>query len=172
MRTIDPTLRYRSCGWLAWKHRLAGVSFWNSVINTGERWTDLDRHAGDMATVFPTSRGHVNTRRWEAFRDGVEDYQYLHLLTQLAGKAEADRTAAATALIERAVEAMLVEVTEAFRGEGGQVQRHHVMRQFPPARALAQPERAAQALWTPELSGRARELRSKLAEMIAELGKD
>ena len=169
MRTISPTLRYRSSGWLAWEYGLGGVMFWNSVVNQGDRWTDMDGTNGEMATVFPIAHGYANTRRWEAWRDGVEDYQYLHLLRQLAEKAGPDLRQEALSLIETSTDAMLVEVTEAFEKGKGRDHRHDLMHQFTPAMAKEEPEKAEQAVWTPEVPGRARKIREQLAEMIAEL---
>ena len=39
----------------------------------------------------------VNTRRWEAYREGIEDYMYLHLLDNLLKTKEPDAALAAKA---------------------------------------------------------------------------
>jgi len=165
-RTIDPTLRYRSCGWLAWKYGLSGVTFYTSIVNRGDRWTDFDSKGGEQATVFASSRGVLNSRRWDGFRDGIEDYQYLQLLRQLAQKATPERREAALALIEESTDTMLADVINALKTDGGIVRRHELMRQYTPAMARAHPDRAERALWTPAVARRTREIRATLAGMI------
>lgn len=166
MRTVDPTLRYRSCGWFAWKYELAGATFWNSVVNSGDRWTEFDGRGGEFATVFPTSRGYVNTRRWEAFRDGIEDYQYLHLLRQLAQNAPEDQKKEALDFTAEAADETLVEVTDAFKKAKNHAHQVLMINQ------VTKPDRKeiVPVVWTPEVPKRARDLREKLAGMIVKLG--
>ena len=166
MRTVDPTLRYRSCGWFAWKYGLAGATFWNSVVNNGDRWTDFDGRGGDFAVLFPTSRGHANTRRWEAFRDGIEDYQYLHLLKQRAETAPEDQKKEALDFLAKAPDDMLAEVSDAFRRAKSHAHQILLINQ------VTKPDRKeiVPVVWTPEVPKRARRTREQLADRIVNLG--
>lgn len=83
MRPTPFSFRYRLCGWQGWAYGLDGVTFWTS--KAWDRGGAMDGRA--TGTVFPSPRGIVGTRRWEAWRDGLEDYQYCHLLQQLAQQA-------------------------------------------------------------------------------------
>ncbi len=61
----------------------------------------------------------IPSRRWEAWRDGVEDYAYLWLLRDLAGKVKAtgeNATAVAKA------EELLKSAPESIIGKGDEVQ--------------------------------------------------
>jgi len=45
-------------------------------------------YSGDCAMVYAGTNGPITTRRWEAFRDGAEDYECLMLLKKYAPKAK------------------------------------------------------------------------------------
>ena len=88
MRNHNPTARYRSCGWYGWKYGLDGISFWTPTVRDRKGDTKLEPVLSEgTGVVWMTPRGLVSTRRWEAWRDGLEDYQYLLLLKQKADKA-------------------------------------------------------------------------------------
>ena len=64
--------------WWAWYYGARGVGFW-SYSDTGgsSAWEDVDGRRPDWAVVYETPRGIVSSRRWEAFREGLEDYVLL-----------------------------------------------------------------------------------------------
>ncbi|MDZ4198037.1 MAG: hypothetical protein U1E27_01995, partial [Kiritimatiellia bacterium] len=103
-KSYHPIGRYRRLLWLAWHYGWTGAGHW-AYADTGRArgetsaWTDLDGARRDGAVIYDaaTAPAHVTrkeaqipSRRWEAWRDGVEDYAYLWLLRQ-----ERDRAAAA-----------------------------------------------------------------------------
>ena len=74
----SPLRDYRMLAWWAWYYGARGVGFW-SYSDTGgsSAWEDVDGRRPDWAVVYETPRGIVSSRRWEAFREGLEDYVLL-----------------------------------------------------------------------------------------------
>ncbi len=83
---------YRLKAWRAWQHELSGIGFW-AYGDAGWRgdnaWDDFDGPNCDYAAVYdiehappevPHSEALIPSKRWEAWREGIEDYAYLHLL--------------------------------------------------------------------------------------------
>jgi len=94
-RFIDyPLLKMRIIPWLSWGYGMNGYlhyayNWWLSPSGKSPR-EDVDQGGkyppGDGFIVYPPladkSRSPVSSMRWEAFRDGLEDYEYLVLLRQ------------------------------------------------------------------------------------------
>ena len=124
-----PATDHRILFWQSWKYGAQGVLYWglnywtgsrNSVrINwprsPGERWPNAPwitntcvAANGDGYLMYPGPDGTpLSSIRLEAIRDGMEDYEYLHLLSEVLGKV---RTQAAAG---RVIEADLVKRAEA-----------------------------------------------------------
>jgi len=103
-KNLLPLGYYRANGWLAWMFGLEGAGFW--VYKANDIWWPIQ--SGDWSVVYQTDDQVVPSRRWEASRDGVEDYRAFYVLAQEIEKArtggrdtEAD---AAQALMDEAVE--------------------------------------------------------------------
>ncbi|MBV5327332.1 MAG: hypothetical protein JZU65_06795 [Chlorobium sp.] len=79
-KSASPWLHYRLLSWKAWQLGASGVGFW-SYSDTGKTsaWDDLDGIRPDRSVVYERQglAGPLSSRRWEAFRDGIEDYQLL-----------------------------------------------------------------------------------------------
>ena len=90
-----PPVYYRQTSWLAWRDGLQGVTFWTAVTAFGDQWDDFDYpdDKGDPATLYPLHDGVASSRRFEAFRDGLEDYCYFQVLAGLAKPDEKQRVA-------------------------------------------------------------------------------
>jgi hypothetical protein len=100
-RPFEPHSLYRGAGPRAWQRQLDGTAFFAPVTHTGSAWNDLDGPYGDTAIVLAGPDGEpVNTRRWEAWREGIEDYLYLHLLDQVLSEGEDAPVAEGRKLIE------------------------------------------------------------------------
>ena len=68
---------YRSLAWRAWRLGANGVGFWSYSGTRGtSAWDDLDGRMPDWAVVYE-GNPLVSSRRWEAFREGVEDLRLL-----------------------------------------------------------------------------------------------
>ncbi len=97
-RGFSPHSFYRVRGWLAWIRKLDGVAFFAPTVYTGSTWNDLDGPHGDTCVILQGASGEpVNTRRWEAYREGIEDYLYLYLLDNLLKTKKPDARLAAKA---------------------------------------------------------------------------
>lgn len=75
-------LKVRKYVWLAWKREIQGIGSWsyNCWINDG--WNDFDNFSKRraMAYVYSGKKGPVSSRRWEALRETMEDYEVLFSL--------------------------------------------------------------------------------------------
>lgn len=103
-KDLLPLGHYRAFAWLAWRFGLEGAGYW--VYRGEDNWQATG--TTDYSAVYPARDGVVPSRRWEADRDGVEDYRALWLLREEIKQArtqgrttDADR---AQALMDRAVE--------------------------------------------------------------------
>ncbi len=99
MKAKDPYSYYRLLPWRAFKRGQTGAGFWiyyyGLNFETGAvPWDDTLRPRGFSGVVY--GRGGnpvpwlgeniVPSRRWQAWREGVEDYQYLYELQQAINK--------------------------------------------------------------------------------------
>ncbi|MGQ9610456.1 MAG: glycoside hydrolase domain-containing protein [bacterium] len=84
-RFIDfPLIETRLLFWLNWKYRLDGYLHWG--LN---RWTDKpfedvgeELPPGDRYIIYPGTDGPINSIRWEASREGLQDYEYFRILAE------------------------------------------------------------------------------------------
>jgi len=87
-KALPPYAYYRLQMWRAFARGDSGCGFW--LYSSRERspaavWRDLPVHAGPYDVVYADEGAPVDTageklipsRRWEAWREGVEDYEYL-----------------------------------------------------------------------------------------------
>jgi hypothetical protein len=103
-KTLLPLGYYRGHPWLAWMFGMDGAGYW--VYKYWDIWWPLT--VPNWGVVYPSGDQIVPSRRWEASRDGVDDYRLLYVLR---GEIEAARNAghdaeadAAQALIDEAVD--------------------------------------------------------------------
>ncbi len=78
-KSADPIAHYRAQGWWAWRLGATAIGFWSFSDSTGSSvWDDFDGRRPDFSVVYEKSGGLVSSRRWEAFAEGIEDYQLLN----------------------------------------------------------------------------------------------
>jgi len=112
-------LRVRLWPWLLWKYRVDGTySWWGTVCWRGDLENPWTAGGGEFSGVLlypprsPEEHGPIESVRWELYREGLEDYEYLALADRLAtgleaaGKPEAakplrDALAQAMSLVQR-----------------------------------------------------------------------
>jgi hypothetical protein len=77
-KALSPWRHYRFLSWFAWQAGATGVGVWSYSDTSGSSaWDDLDGRRADWAMVYE-GKGHpISSRRWEAFREGLEDFQLL-----------------------------------------------------------------------------------------------
>ncbi|MBI5094762.1 MAG: VCBS repeat-containing protein [Candidatus Hydrogenedentes bacterium] len=106
-KDMPPLGHYRAFAWYAWNFGCSGAGYWV--------YRDLDQcwpiRETDYGAVYQTGNEVIPSRRWEASRDGVEDYRAFYVLSKeierarAAGKTvEADR---AQALLAEAIEKVI-----------------------------------------------------------------
>lgn len=84
-RFIDfPLIETRLLFWLNWKYRLDGYLHWGLNRWTEKPFEDVgdDLPPGDRYIIYPGTNGPINSIRWEASREGLQDYEYFWLLAE------------------------------------------------------------------------------------------
>ena len=98
-KSLSPYAYYRLQPWRAWAAGDTGCAFW--VYATGRQnqacngWDDFTCGRGRWSVVYDGADAPVDvqgepfipSRRWEAWREGVEDYEYLQTLESLIRRA-------------------------------------------------------------------------------------
>jgi hypothetical protein len=74
----SPIAYYRAQAWLAWQHGITGIGFWTYCTTPDNPWF-LPSIYTEYMLVYP-GKEVVSSKRWEAVRDGVEDYGLLAAL--------------------------------------------------------------------------------------------
>ena len=105
-KDLLPLGHYRAFAWWAWMFGCKGAGYW--VYRDSDIW--WTRSGIDYGAVYPGPNGTVvPSRRWEASRDGGEDYRALYLLREAIAKARAEGKQAeadkAQAVMDEAVQA-------------------------------------------------------------------
>jgi len=76
----SPLGYYRGQSWLAWYHGLTGIGFWSYCTSRHDPWY-VPKGGADYLLIYQGD-GVVTSKRWEAVRDGIEDYKILFLLKE------------------------------------------------------------------------------------------
>jgi outer membrane protein assembly factor BamB len=84
----SPLGYYRGQAWLAWHHGMTGIGFWSYCTAPDDPWFP-PRLRHEYLLIYPGD-GIVVSKRWEATRDGIEDYT---MLAALAAKSPSDPAA-------------------------------------------------------------------------------
>ncbi len=82
----SPLGYYRGLAWLAWHHELTGIGFWTYCTSPYDPWYRPEKQF-DYLLIYQ-GHGVVPSKRWEAVRDGIEDYSMLLALQSAADAAE------------------------------------------------------------------------------------
>ncbi len=89
-RFVDyPLIKTRILHWINWRYDLKGYLHWGLLAWSDDPFKSVTRGhlpPGDCWIVYPGKDGPIDSIRWETLRDGIEDYEYLWLLTSLAEK--------------------------------------------------------------------------------------
>lgn len=85
---LSPLGYYRGQSWLAWRHGLTGIGFWTYCTSSEDPWFKSSVSPDYLMTYQGESV--VSSKRWEAVRDGIEDYSMLTVLRGHVSKARGD----------------------------------------------------------------------------------
>jgi hypothetical protein len=82
-KSASPWNDYRLLSWRSWAASAKGVGFWSYSDTSGTTaWDDFDGRRPDFAVVYEGQDGPISSRRWEAFRKGIEDFQLMEAVAQ------------------------------------------------------------------------------------------
>jgi outer membrane protein assembly factor BamB len=98
-RGLDPLGFYRMKPWIAFQLGMNGGGYW--VYSSKDYW--IPSHESEYGVVYPGPQGPVTTKRWEASREGSQDYELLVMLRGAAQGNQTPQAKAALALIDEAV---------------------------------------------------------------------
>jgi hypothetical protein len=82
-----PGVDHRIVYWQLFRYDIRGFLYWNTTYWDKNPWEDPLTYPGgngDGSLVYPGTDGPVDSIRWEITRDGIEDYDTLCLLRDLA----------------------------------------------------------------------------------------
>jgi hypothetical protein len=100
-KSLSPYVYYRLMPWKAFLRGYKGIGFWayaetGGGDKPGTAWDDFDGETPDFAVIYEgEGTSIVSSRRWEAWRMGIEDHE---LLTMYA-KAKGDKAAKKLAMM-------------------------------------------------------------------------
>lgn len=110
-RPVGPNLKnmnliadYRAAALFAFRYHSTGIGFWCYNLG-GDPWGRIDM---EYMLVYPGDRHPVTSRRWEAVREGIEDYRILAALKKaLDGSSGGGVTDVARAKIRHLIDVSL-----------------------------------------------------------------
>jgi hypothetical protein len=161
-------------GLWAWKLGIAGVSHWAyydaGLLNrfmVQAPWRnspdDLTEYTHNFNFVYPTPQELIPTIGWEAVREGIDDYRYLHTLKKTV---ETARAAGAGEKTLKAAVALLEDVNRRIRTENLREERARAKAQGQGTRDFER--RPPQSEWT---SAEYDRLRRRVVQAIAALNR-
>lgn len=90
-KSLSPYSYYRLMAWKAFLKGYKGIGFW-AYADTGwhtspsSAWDDFDGKYADYAVVYEAQdQNIISSRRWEAWRMGIDDYEILSLYSRAFG---------------------------------------------------------------------------------------
>lgn len=87
-KITDPDLRYRAMAWNAYRANATGIGFWNYADVFGKSvWDDSDGPKSDYHAVYDRPGGILPSMRWEAFKQGIEEYLLIKMHEKKFGRA-------------------------------------------------------------------------------------
>jgi outer membrane protein assembly factor BamB len=99
-RNLDPLGYYRMKPWVAFQLGMNGGGYW---VYSGEDWWFADPLRSEYGSVYLTDRGVVTTKRWEASREGIEDFELLRMVREAAQHSPSPQAQSTLHLLDEAV---------------------------------------------------------------------
>jgi hypothetical protein len=95
---MDPYYYYRLQAWYCWKYGATGSGFWSYFDSGGESaWNPYHINHASFTPVYLDSIGITGGKHWEAAREGVQDYEYLRMLSDALERSEKSSVASEAA---------------------------------------------------------------------------
>ncbi|WP_139170022.1 hypothetical protein [Chitinophaga terrae (ex Kim and Jung 2007)] len=93
-KSLPPYSYYRLMGWKAFASGLTGFGFWQYADAGHDKgatslWDDFDGQSADYNVVYDNGPAVISSRRWEAFKAGVDDYILLQAYAKKFGNGAA-----------------------------------------------------------------------------------
>jgi len=86
-KNASPFGYYHWLSWKAFSYGLGGIGMW--VYTDRNATTFSDYVSGvSYAMVYGGERGMIGSKRWDAWRQGIADYEYLHMLADAVKEAK------------------------------------------------------------------------------------
>ncbi|RFS22021.1 hypothetical protein DVR12_15370 [Chitinophaga silvatica] len=90
-KSLPPYGYYRLMAWRAFANGLTGIGFWQYADAGHEQgatslWDDFDGKSADYNVVYDDNANVNSSRRWEAFKQGIDDYRLLMAYAQKYGR--------------------------------------------------------------------------------------
>lgn len=109
---------YRVAGWRNFKYGITGPGVWTYCARGTNPWSDDKEMVGHCMVYKHKDHDEViHSRRYEFYREGNDDYRYLHLLRELAHSRGAAAEEEAERLIRQAIADVEADVTDTTRCE-------------------------------------------------------
>ncbi len=80
LKGADLVAEYRAAAIFAFRYDINGAGFWTSIMGNEDPWTRTEGY--DYMILYPGRTRPVTSRRWEAVREGVEDFRILIALRE------------------------------------------------------------------------------------------
>lgn len=87
-KSLSPYAYYRLMAWKAFAGGYKGIGFWAYADSgkSGTTWDDIDGNYPDYAVIYEgPDNTIISSRRWEAWRMGIEDYELLTMYAKAKG---------------------------------------------------------------------------------------
>ncbi len=110
MKALSPYSYHRLKPWYAASLGVEGVFYWAYNSWRGDPWDDFDGPIADCGVIYPAASGPISSRRWEASREGIEDWQLIRLVERL-GK-DSKNPSQAQKLVREAIDQVLAAPAE------------------------------------------------------------
>ncbi len=80
-KLLDPYAYHRLQAWHCWVHGAVGQGFWAYAdAGGGNPWCEYFCRGTTYSPAYVAPDGITTSKHWEAVREGIEDYEYLHML--------------------------------------------------------------------------------------------
>lgn len=88
-KEVPADARFRALGWKAYFYGATGVGFWNYAdVKGASLWDDNDGDRADYHAVYDQGNNVIPSLRWQAFKQGVEDYYILKKVESKIGASQ------------------------------------------------------------------------------------